>query len=91
MAMAMVNQLVRIQSRGFAMDNGALGEGIASVAAPIFGGGGKLQGALCVVGPEFRLSQEFIENQILSQLLDTCGIISSKLGWHSSYIPRTQA
>ncbi len=90
-AMAMVNQLARIQSRGFALDSGALGEGIASVAAPIFGGGGKLHGVLCVVGPEFRLSQEFIENQILSQLLDTCGIISSKLGWHSSYIPRTQA
>jgi DNA-binding IclR family transcriptional regulator len=88
---ATANQFAMIRSRGFVLDSGALGEGIASVAAPLFGGGGKLHGALCVVGPEFRLSQEFIENQILSQLLDTCGIISSKLGWHSSYIPRTQA
>jgi len=88
---ATASQFAMIRSRGFALDSGALGEGIASVAAPLFGGGGKLHGVLCVVGPEFRLSQEFIENQILSQLLDTCGIISSKLGWHSSYIPRSQA
>jgi DNA-binding IclR family transcriptional regulator len=58
------------------------------VAAPLFGSGGKLHGAICVVGPEFRLSSEVIQKQILNPLLDTCGIVSSKLGWHSPYIPR---
>jgi DNA-binding IclR family transcriptional regulator len=90
-SVATANQCALVHSRGFALDNGALGDGISCVAAPLFGGGGTLQGALCVVGPEFRLSREFIENQILSQLLDTCGIISSKLGWHSSHIPRSHA
>lgn len=80
-----------IRAQGFAMDSGALGEGIASVAAPLFGSGGKLHGALCVVGPEFRLKQGVMESQILPPLLDTCAIISSKLGWHSPYIPRHQA
>ena len=84
-------QLGLVRNRGFAMDSGALGEGIASVAAPLLGGGGRLHGALCIVGPEFRFSREFMEDQILSQLLDTCMIISSKLGWHSSYSLRSQA
>jgi DNA-binding IclR family transcriptional regulator len=82
------SQLTSIRHQGYAYDSSALGEGITSVAAPLFGGGGKLNGVLCVVGPEFRLSQETVQNQILSPLLDTCGIVSSKLGWHSPYIPR---
>lgn len=80
-----------IRRQGFAQDSGSLGEGIASVVAPLFGAGGKLHGVLCVVGPEFRLPREIIESQILTPLLDTCGIISSKLGWLSPYIPRNQA
>ncbi|NIQ11101.1 MAG: hypothetical protein GWO08_14760, partial [Gammaproteobacteria bacterium] len=47
-----------------------------------------LHGAVVVVGPEFRLAKEVIQEQVLTSLLDTCGIISSKLGWHSPYIPR---
>jgi len=78
-----------VRGHGYAHDSGALGEGIASIAAPLFGSGGKLHGAICVVGPEFRLSPETIKGQILNPLLDTCGIISSKLGWHSPYIPRS--
>ncbi len=79
---------VAIRGQGYTLDNGALGEGITSVAAPLFGSGGKLHGAVVVVGPEFRLAKEVIQEQVLTSLLDTCGIISSKLGWHSPYIPR---
>ncbi len=87
-AVSASNQQASIRHLGYAHDCNALGDGITSVAAPLFGGGGKLHGVLCVVGPEFRLSQDTVKNQILSPLLDTCGIISSKLGWHSPYIPR---
>ena len=82
------SQFTAIRSHGYSQDNGALGEGIASIAAPLFGSGGKLHGAICVVGPEYRLNNEVIQKQVLSPLLDTCGIVSSKLGWHSPYIPR---
>jgi DNA-binding IclR family transcriptional regulator len=81
------SHLTMIRRQCYAQDSGALGEGIASVAAPLFGDGGKLHGVLCIVGPEFRLSQDVIQKQILNPLLDTCGIISSKLGWHSAQIP----
>ena len=87
-APADLSQFTNICRQGYALDSGALGEGIASVAAPLFGSGGKLHGVLCVVGPEYRLSQEVIESQIISPMFDTCGIISSKLGWHSPYVPR---
>lgn len=84
-----VSLLERVRQQGFAQDCDALGDGITSVAAPLFGEGGKLQGVLCIVGPEFRLTQEVIQKQILNPLLDTCGIISSKMGWYSSQVPRT--
>ena len=85
------DNLAMISRQGFAQDRDALGDGIVSVAAPLFGGGGKLHGVLCIVGPEFRLSQEVIQKQMLTPLLDTCGIISSKLGWHSTQSPRSLA
>jgi len=81
------SHLTMIRRQCYAQDNGALADGIVSVAAPLFGDGGKLHGVLCIVGPEFRLSQDVIQKQILNPLLDTCGIISSKLGWHSTQIP----
>jgi len=86
--LADTSHLAMVRRQCYAQDHDALGEGIVSIAAPIFGGGGRLHGVLCIVGPEFRLSQEIIQKQILNSLLDTCGIISSKLGWHSSQIPR---
>jgi IclR family KDG regulon transcriptional repressor len=82
------SQYTNICRQGYAQDSGALGDGIASVAAPLFGSGGKLHGVLCVVGPEYRLPPDVIQSQILSPMFDTCGIISSKLGWHSPYVPR---
>jgi len=88
---ATVSLLATVGRQGYAQDSDALGDGIASVAAPLFGSGGKLHGVLCIVGPEFRLSEEVIQKQILSPLLDTCGIISSKLGWHSPHSPRKLA
>ncbi len=87
-AQADINQFAEVGRQGYAQDSNALGDGIASVAAPLFGSGGKLHGVLCIVGPEFRLPQDVIQKQILNPLLDTCGIISSKLGWHSPHSPR---
>ena len=83
-----INSLIAVVRQGYAQDSDALGDGITSVAAPLFGSGGKLHGVLCIVGPEFRLPQEVIQKQILNPLLDTSGIISSKLGWHSPHSPR---
>ncbi|MDT8441900.1 MAG: IclR family transcriptional regulator [Desulfuromonadales bacterium] len=86
---AVKEQLVPIRSQGYAHSRNSLGEGIVSLAAPLFGSGGKLHGALCIVGPEFRLPETTILNDFLPHLLETSSIISSKLGWHAAYLPQT--
>jgi DNA-binding IclR family transcriptional regulator len=80
--------LAKIREQGFCLDRGAMGDGIASVAVPLFGPGAKLQGALCFVGPDFRLPQEKIENELLPRLLEAGHIISSKLGYFGDGLNR---
>jgi IclR family transcriptional regulator, KDG regulon repressor len=78
-------QIMDAQKQGFCADNNALGEGIVSIAAPLLGAAGKLHGALCIVGPAYRLPDHSLEKNFLPQLLEACRVISSKLGWHSHF------
>lgn len=80
-------ELERIRLQGYAHSRNSLGDGITALAAPLFGSGGKLHGALCIVGPEFRLPDSTILKDFLPHLLETSSIISSKLGWHAAYLP----
>ncbi len=70
-----------IRNAGYCADNGTLGDDITSIAFPIFCAGGSLNGALCMVGPDFRLTPELV----IPQIREACTIISSKLGDHTSY------
>lgn len=73
--------LAKIRLQGFCLDQGAMGDGIASVAVPLFSTGGELQAALSFVGPDFRLTQEKIETQFLPRLQEAGDSISSQLGY----------
>lgn len=81
-------QSVTVQKQGYSSDSDSLGEGIASIAVPILGSGGKLNGALCLAGPTYRLTGEVLKERMLPPLLEASRIISSKLGWHPGYSPR---
>lgn len=81
--------IMTIQKQGFCRDTDALGEGIVSIAAPLLGAGGKLHGALCLVGPTYRLPDHALEEKSRPSLLEACRVISSKLGWHSYYSPQS--
>ncbi len=70
-----------IRKQGYAIDTGMLGEDIVSIAYPLFCAGGSLNGALCVVGPAFRINAE----KLLPQIKEASSVISSKLGDHTSY------
>jgi len=76
-----ISDYEQIRNAGYCADAGTLGADIASIAFPIFCAGGGLNGALCMVGPDFRLSAE----QMVPQLREACTVISSKLGDHFSY------
>lgn len=84
----LVKPLARIREQGFCLDHGTMGEGIASVAVPLLGPRGKIQGSLCFVGPDFRLPQEKIETELLPRLLEAGNIISSKLGYFGDSLHR---
>ena len=70
-----------IHKQGYSVDNGMLGEDITSIACPLFCSGGSLNGALCVVGPTFRMNVD----TLLPQMQEASSVISSKLGDHTSY------
>ena len=83
-------QILTIQKQGYSCGGEALGEGIVSIAAPLLGTGGVLHGALCLVGPAYRLSDNILHEQIGPNLLEACRIISSKLGWHTLTPPHSR-
>lgn len=82
-------QIARVQQQGYCVDSEALGENIASIAAPVLGKGGNAHGVLCLVGPTYRLPEDLLKQRMLQPLLESCRIISSKLGWHSGYSSRS--
>jgi IclR family KDG regulon transcriptional repressor len=57
-----------IRKVGFCADQGAFGEGIASVAVPMIELEGALPASLCVLAPDFRLTEARIQEEILPVL-----------------------
>lgn len=78
----------QVVEQGYYRETGGLGEGICCIAVPVFCTGGELNGALCMVGPDFRMTGDNIDNYLLPKLLETGNIISSKLGFHNPYLTR---
>lgn len=74
-------ELKRIREAGGCIDAGVLGEGIASLSVPLIDAQGNVPGSLCMVGPEFRLTAEKINENLLPLLLEAGVVISSKLGY----------
>ena len=78
--------LFKIRRQGFGCDCGGLGESIVSLAVPLFGANGDILGALCLVGPDFRLSMEKMEALYLPPLREAGEVISFKLGYLGHYL-----
>lgn len=70
-----------IRQCGYITDQGAMGEGITSIAVPLFSSGGELHACLCFVGPDFRMTPQKIDTLFLPRLQEAGEIISSKLGY----------
>lgn len=69
------------RQRGYASDCGALGEGISSIAVPLWNGANEVVGSLCIVGPSFRFDEPRLEREILPLLRQAGEIISSRSGY----------
>ncbi|ORJ55815.1 IclR family transcriptional regulator [Geothermobacter hydrogeniphilus] len=88
----LTEDLARVQVRGWSRDCGVLGDGVASLAVPLFGNGGKLCGGLCMIVPEFRVPQDQLAAGLLPELIETGVVISNKLGHVGHYLngPKTR-
>ena len=83
-------ELHHIHQTGMSTDTDRLGEGIISVAVPLFRTGGEVAGCLCCVGPDFRMTEDRINGEIFPQLKEAGDIISSKLGYLGRYLSKEQ-
>ena len=75
------NELLEIRSKGVAVDEGGLDEGIISVAVAVRDYAGKVIGAITMLGPSFRMMAERIENEIIPSMLEGAELLSERFGY----------
>lgn len=75
------SELDEIRSRGVAIDSGALGEGVISVAVAVKDYGGKIIAAITMLGPAFRMLSDRLESEIIPSMLEGAEILSEKFGY----------
>jgi IclR family KDG regulon transcriptional repressor len=78
----LVEELVRVRTQKFALDNEESEEGVRCVGAPIFDHTGRAFAAISVSGPAYRLSVTRL-NALSSLVIDAAGTISGALGYVS--------
>jgi DNA-binding IclR family transcriptional regulator len=74
--------LQQIKRDGYALDFSERDDGVTCVAAPIFNHEGRVQAAISVSGPEHRMIQARIEQEILPAVRKAAQGISGKLGFN---------
>ena len=73
--------LAAIRAQGCCHEQGGLGEMVSCLAAPFFNSFGAVAGALCIIGPTFRMSEEQIDGRFWPLLKEAGEAVSSKLGY----------
>jgi len=74
-------ELAKIRVNGVAVDEDSLGDGVISVSVPFRDYGGKVLGAITLLGPSFRLLADRLENEIVPSLLEGAEMLSMKFGY----------
>lgn len=84
-ASADASLLITIRRKGYHYERDGLGEMVSCLATPIIDSSGAVAGALCVIGPTFRMPESQIDTKFWPLLKDASDAISSKLGYHRNY------
>lgn len=74
-------ELALIRKNGFALDNGELEEGVRCVAAPLRNFENKAIAAISISGPDTRLTEAFVRERLVPEVLVAAGKISERLGY----------
>lgn len=72
-------ELVRVRSSGYAMDDGETEEGLICYGAPIYDMNGKVTAAVSVSGPEYRMREE--QETMIREVKQAAENISRLLGY----------
>jgi IclR family pca regulon transcriptional regulator len=80
---ALAEELARTRTRGYAVSDGELDEGLRSAAAPVRDASGRVVGAINVSTNAFRTALATLEARHVPILLRTAAEISRGLGWGS--------
>lgn len=74
-------EMARIRKCGHALDNGELEEGVRCVAVPVRDFENKAIAAISVSGPDTRLTDAFIEERLIPEVMAAADKISERLGY----------
>ncbi len=74
-------ELEQIKTSGHCIDQNGVGEGSCCLAVPLYGSSNELIGALALVGPSFRMSEEQINEKLLPATKSAGEMISARLGY----------
>lgn len=74
-------ELQRIRRQGYAIDLGERDEDVRCVAAPIFNHEGKVVAAISVSGPHTRVTNYYLNNELVDIVLDVARKMSQRLGY----------
>jgi DNA-binding IclR family transcriptional regulator len=76
-------QLAGDRARGYAISHSSYEQGIASVAAPVFGAGGAIVAAINVSGPDGAIARQIFDSTIRDAVCAAARAISSRLGYQA--------
>nr|WP_277998996.1 IclR family transcriptional regulator [Moorella sulfitireducens] len=74
-------ELQKIRSQGFALDNGEREEGVRCVAAPVFNHDNKVTAAVSVAGPAQRMPPKLMSGKLATAVIQVALQISRSLGY----------
>jgi DNA-binding IclR family transcriptional regulator len=77
---ALIEDLARVRSRGYAVNDEELAPGLRAVAAPIRDHTGEIVAAVNISSPTVHVSREELEEQLAPMVLEAGYQISSALG-----------
>lgn len=74
-------ELALVRKEGYALDRGELEEGVRCVAAPVWNFENKAVAAISVSGTETRLTDLFVSEKLIPDVLSAAANVSSRLGY----------
>ncbi|MDT8442192.1 MAG: IclR family transcriptional regulator [Desulfuromonadales bacterium] len=79
---ALMAELHTITEQGYAIDDEELDLGVRCIAAPIRDYTRRIVGALSISGPSMRITDERIDKELVSLVLNATSELSTRLGYH---------